>query len=248
MVKAIQIELLKSKRTKSFFMVSLLMAIATIWNILTFSTAIKHPELKGEGTLFSNQNVNLFMLPIAVCVFATRIVGNEYEGQTFKLQTANGQRMLTTFNHKFLFMMLLFSVLSILEVGVISYFGIQAGIYVSVTAVGLQLVGQYLAIFSLICLYLTLAMIMEKQGVVLALGLLGGFVSIVLNPGSDSFVSLINPLTGSGSLAPYKYQFVKEGLSNYIFDNQIFMKIIVYIIQCFVLYGVVRTILRRREN
>lgn len=248
MITAIKIELLKSKRTRSFFIVSILMVIATIWNILTFSAAIKHPELKVAGTLFSNQNVNPFMLPIAVCIFAARIVGNEHEGQTFKLQVANGQQMLTIFNHKFLFMMLLFSVLSILEVGFISFFGIQAGISILFSDVSFQLVGQLLAIFSLICLYLTLAMIMDKQGVLLALGLLGGFVSIVLTPGSDSFVSLINPLTGSGSLAPYKYQFIKEGLSNYIFDNQIFMKMIIYICQCFILYGLARMILRRKGN
>lgn len=248
MIKAIQIELLKSKRTKSFFIVSILLVIATIWNILTFSAAIKHSELKVAGTLFSNQNVNLFMLPIAVCIFASRIVGNEHAGQTFKLQVANGQQMLTIFNHKFLFMMLLFSVLSILEVGVISFFGIQAGISIPFTTVSVQIVGQLLAIFSLICLYLTLAMIIEKQGILLALGLLGGFISIVLNPGSDSFVSLLNPLTGSGSLAPYKYQFIKKGLSDYIFDNQIFMKMIIYVVQCFILYGLARIILRRKGN
>ncbi|MCK1255507.1 ABC transporter permease [Streptococcus uberis] len=248
MIKAIQIELLKSKRTKSFFIVSILLVIATIWNILTFSAAIKHPELKVAGTLFSNQNVNLFMLPIAVCIFASRIVGNEHAGQTFKLQVANGQQMLTIFNHKFLFMMLLFSVLSILEVGVISFFGIQAGISIPFTTVSVQIVGQLLAIFSLICLYLTFAMIIEKQGILWALGLLGGFISIVLNPGSDSFVSLLNPLTGSGSLAPYKYQFIKKGLSVYIFDNQIFMKMIIYVVQCFILYGLARIILRRKGN
>ena len=248
MIKAIQIELLKSKRTKSFFIVSILMVIATIWNILTFSAAIKRPELKVTGTLFSNQNVNLFILPIAVSIFASRIVGNEHAGQTFKLQVANGQQMLTIFNHKFLFMMLLFSVLSILEVGVISFFGIQAGISIPFTTVSVQIIGQLLAIFSLICLYLTFAMIIEKQGILLALGLLGGFISIVLNPGSDSFVSLLNPLTGSGSLAPYKYQFIKKGLSDYIFDNQIFMKMIIYVVQCFILYGLARIILRRKGN
>ncbi|WP_424555718.1 ABC transporter permease [Streptococcus agalactiae] len=188
------------------------------------------------------------MLPIAVSIFASRIVGNEHAGQTFKLQVANGQQMLTIFNHKFLFMMLLFSVLSILEVGVISFFGIQAGISIPFTTVSVQIVGQLLAIFSLICLYLTLAMIIEKQGILLALGLLGGFISIVLNPGGDSFVSLLNPLTGSGSLAPYKYQFIKKGLSDYIFDNQIFMKMIIYVVQCFILYGLARIILRRKGN
>ena len=73
----IYIEWLKSKRTKSFSVVAILIVVATLWNIATFLSAFSHPELKTVGTLFSNQNVNLLMFPIAVCVFAARIVGNE---------------------------------------------------------------------------------------------------------------------------------------------------------------------------
>ncbi|MDN2967426.1 ABC transporter permease [Streptococcus suis] len=86
-MNGVYIEWLKSRRTKSISIVIILMLVATLWNIATFISAFSsHPELRMAGTLFSNQNVNLLMFPIAVCVFASRIVGNEHEGQTFKLQ------------------------------------------------------------------------------------------------------------------------------------------------------------------
>ena len=197
----IYIEWLKSRRTKSFSIVAILIVVATLWNIATFSSAFSHPELKTVGTLFSNQNVNLLMFPIAVCVFAARIVGNEREGQTFRLQAVNGQHFLTIFNHKFL-----------------------------------------------ICIYLTLAMVLERQGILLALGLLGGFSGIVLNPRSYGFISLLNPITGFGSLAPYKYQFLGDGAFTYSFDEKILWKLVVYAVYCALLYGLANIILKKRGS
>ena len=107
-MKGVYIEWLKSRRTKSFSIVTLLMIVATLWSIAMFMSVFSHPELKNVGTLFSNQNVNLLMLPIAVSVFVSRIVSNEREGQTFKLQATNGLGLMTIFRHKFLFTMVFF--------------------------------------------------------------------------------------------------------------------------------------------
>ena len=111
-MKCVYIEWLKSRRTKSFSIVTLLMIVATLWSIAMFMSVFSHPELKNVGTLFSNQNVNLLMLPIAVSVFVSRIVSNEREGQTFKLQATNGLGLMTIFRHKFLFTMVFFFVMS----------------------------------------------------------------------------------------------------------------------------------------
>lgn len=242
----IYIEWLKSKRTKSFSVVAILIVVATLWNIATFLSAFSHPELKTVGTLFSNQNVNLLMFPIAVCVFAARIVGNEREGQTFRLQAVNGQHFLTIFNHKFLFMMIFFSIMSLLEVTVIYFFGKQVGISIPFSIIELHFVGQLLTIFSLICIYLPLAMVLERQGILLALGLLGGFSGIVLNPRSYGFSSLLNPITGFGSLAPYKYQFLGDGVFTYSFDEKILWKLVIYAVYCALLYGLANIILKKR--
>ncbi|MBM7636335.1 ABC transporter permease [Streptococcus saliviloxodontae] len=248
-MKGIFIEWLKSKRTKSFSIVTILMLVATLWNIATFMSVLSsHPDLRNVGTLFSNQNVNLLMLPIAICVFATRIVANEREGQTFKLQAANGQSLLGIFYHKFLFIMVFFAIMFVIEIVIIYLFGTQTGISIPLQIIGIQFVGQMLAIFSLTCLYLTLAMILEKQGLLLALGLLGGFLGILLNPRSYSFVSLLNPLTGSGSLAPYKYQFLGEGTFTYNLDEQLILKFIAYTFYCLVLFIIAKIIIGKRVD
>ncbi|HEM5603841.1 ABC transporter permease subunit [Streptococcus suis] len=248
-MNGVYIEWLKSRRTKSISIVIILMLVATLWNIATFISAFSsHPELRMAGTLFSNQNVNLLMFPIAVCVFASRIVGNEHEGQTFKLQIANGQSLTAIFRDKFFFMLVSFVIMSAIEIMIIYLFGTQAGISISLQIIGIQFIGQILAIFSLICLYLTLAMILEKQGILLALGLLGGFLGIILNPKSYCFTSLLNPITGSGSLAPYKYQFLGDGTITYNLDSQLLEKIVCYAIYCLILYLLAVLILRKKGN
>ena len=101
-----------------------------------FMSVFSHPELKNVGTLFSNQNVNLLMLPIAVSVFVSRIVSNEREGQTFKLQATNGLGLMTIFRHKFLFTMVFFFVMSFAEIVAICCFGKQSGISIPMDIVG----------------------------------------------------------------------------------------------------------------
>ncbi|MFX3733515.1 ABC transporter permease, partial [Streptococcus suis] len=105
-MNGVKIESLKSIRTQSISIVIILMFVAKHWKIATFISAFSsHTELRLAGTLFSNQNVNLLMFPIAVCVFASRIVGNEHEVHTFKLQIANVQSLTAIFLDKFFFML-----------------------------------------------------------------------------------------------------------------------------------------------
>lgn len=244
----VYIEWLKSKRTKSFSIVTAIIMITTLWNMVTFSSIFSHPELKIVGTLFSNQNVNLIMFPIAICVFATRIVGNEREGQTFKLQIANGQGVLTIFKNKFLFMMVYFGFMSLVEIIVIYIFGEQAGISIPLSIIGFQFIGQLLSVFSLICIYLSLAMILDKQGILLMLGLLGGFFGIILSSRSYGFISLLNPITSFGGLAPYKYQFLGDGAFTYIFDKQLLWKLVIYAFYCLLLYSLANLVLKKRGD
>ena len=247
-MKGVYIEWLKSRRTKSFSIVTLLMIVATLWSIAMFMSAFSHPELKNVRTLFSNQNVNLLMLPIAVSVFVTRIVSNEREGQTFKLQATNGLGLMTIFRHKFLFTMFFFFVMSVVEIVGICYFGKQSVISIPMDIVGVEFLVQLLSIFALVSIYLTLAMVLEKQGVLLGLGLLGGFLGNVLNPRSYGFASLLNPLTGAGSLAPYKYHYLGDGAYTYLLDQQLPWKLVFFMIYCLMLYGLANIILRKRGS
>ncbi|MFX4022421.1 hypothetical protein ACJBZI_07935, partial [Streptococcus suis] len=65
---------------------------------------------------------------------------------------------------------------------------------------------------------------------------------------SFNYTSLLNPITGSGSLAPYKYQFLGDGTITYNLDSQLLEKIVCYAIYCLILYLLAVLILRKKGN
>ena len=100
MVNALQIELLKSRRTKSFIITIFLMLIGFLWNTVSTGSEINSVSYDGVSVLFNNQTMNSFFLPIAISIFTSRIVSNELEGQTFKLQESNGTTLTQIFYSK----------------------------------------------------------------------------------------------------------------------------------------------------
>lgn len=74
MLKAIQIELLKSKRTKSFIIATLIVTMGLLWKIAAF---LGHTN--GVEVFFDNQDIHVFVLPIAISIFISRIISNEKE-------------------------------------------------------------------------------------------------------------------------------------------------------------------------
>ena len=59
---------------------------------------------------------------------------------------------------------------------------------------------------------------------------------------------MLNPLTGAGSLAPYKYHFLGDGAYTYLLDQQLPWKLVFFMIYCLMLYGLANVILRKREE
>ena len=100
MVNALQIELLKSRRTKSFIITIFLMFIGLLWNTVSTGSEINSVNYDGASVLFNNQTMNSLFLPIAISIFTSRIVSNELEGQTFKLQESNGRTLIQIFYSK----------------------------------------------------------------------------------------------------------------------------------------------------
>lgn len=90
MFQAIKIELLKSRRTHSFLISTIMMFVAFAWEIVVIKSEFAHPQLQNAGVFFNNQTVDCIILPIAMSIFVARIIGNEKEGMTFKLQGSNG--------------------------------------------------------------------------------------------------------------------------------------------------------------
>lgn len=74
--------------------------------------------------------MNSFFLPIAISIFTSRIVSNELEGQTFKLQQSNGTTLIQIFYSKLILSTVFFLILAILETVATNVFAMVNGVRV----------------------------------------------------------------------------------------------------------------------
>lgn len=246
MLNALRIELLKSRRTKSFFITMALMIVALAWNLVSLGEELHSIEYDTLGVLFNNQTINSFFLPIAVSIFTSKIVSNEIMGQTFKLQNANGTTTLQIFTSKMILASLFFLLISVLQTGVTSLFASMNGIQVPMQVKLIQCLGQFLASFTLICIYLSLAMFIERQGVLLSLGFIGGFFGLILASKSTSFLIFLFPWVGVPYLSPYKFTLIDATTYNYFLDQLILFKLVIYFFYALLIYFLVRQIIRKK--
>ena len=244
MVNALQIELLKSRRTKSFIITIFLMLIGFLWNTVSTGSEINSVSYDGVSVLFNNQTMNSFFLPIAISIFTSRIVSNELEGQTFKLQESNGTTLTQIFYSKLILSTVFFLILAILETVATNVFAMVNGVSVPLTITILQILGQLLSSFSLICLYLTFAMFTDKQGLLLSSGFIGGFIGLI----STILWTFAIPWVGCSYLSPYKFTLINNSSYLYKFDQSIYFRLLIYLIYCLLLYLLVRSIFLKKER
>lgn len=244
MLNALTIELLKSRRTRSFSMTLILMVVALLWNLLSLGGQL---EEKGLGVLFSNQTLNSLFLPIAISLFTNRIVTNELIGQTFKLQEANGRRRFQIFHAKLLLTALFFLLLALVETGVISLFALSQGVGIPFRVIALQTLGQWLASLTLILFHLGAAMIFDKQGVLLSAGFFGGFLGLILAPKSNALWSFLIPWSGCAYLSPYKFTVIDQTNFSFLVDDRIGLRMVVYTAYVGIIYLGLSQFLKRRR-
>lgn len=245
MIKAMQVEWLKSKRTKSLTVSTLIILVGVFWSIL--GTVMQKSSSGGEA-FFDNQDALPMFLPLAISIFVSRIIGNEREGRTFKLQASNAHGILEIFHNKLWFASLFFFAMGVMYTLIISFYAIFIkGESISWLAPVHQIVTFTLVSFVQICLYTVMAMIMEKQSVVLAAGFLGAFVGIVFQRLSMKFWSFLIPWLGSGFLSMYNFGYNNKTEMGFdTLDNQIFLKLIIYSVYAVLCYLAVRYIVLRK--
>ena len=78
MTKAIQVEWLKSKRTKSLTVSTLIILIGVFWSILG---TVMQKSSSGWEMFFDNQDALPMFLPLAISIFVSRIISNEKEAE-----------------------------------------------------------------------------------------------------------------------------------------------------------------------
>ena len=248
MFQAIKIELLKSRRTHSFLISTIMMFVAIAWEIVVIKSEFAHPQLQNAGVFFNNQTVDCIILPIAMSIFVARIIGNEKEGMTFKLQGSNGTSIKRIFYQKLAFTMgIFFVLLSIKTIGTV-VFSILQNIQLPLSTILIHLSGEMLNVFILACFTITLSMILKKQGLLMAFGFLGGFFGVVLSSKSSYLLSFLIPWIGSAYLAPYKFHLIDGTTYCYELDPQIFLRIILYFVFCVICYIFCKGVISNKEG
>lgn len=246
MIQILKLELLKVRRTKSFLFGLLITVAGVFWEISAKYSQAVNPELHQVSTLFNNQTVDVIVAPIAVTVFVLRIVRGEQVGKTFKLQQSNGQTYLSIFKNKLLLSVVFFAILALLEISLISLFAVLVGLIPSLSLLCVKFLGLILTDFCLLCLYLTLALLTEKQGLVLGLGFLGAFFGLILMQVATKIWSFIFPWLGSSYLSPYHFYVVDNNVYEYVKAPDLMLRFLLYVIFAFVIYRISLSIISKK--
>lgn len=251
-MRFLYIELEKARRTKSFLFTALLMTVAVFWNLVTRMQYLNKPQLHHVGTLFNSQSVDSLLLPLAVCLFVSRIVGNEKQGDTFKLQQSNGITILLIFYSKLILTVLFFTLLSACEIAIIAGYGYALGLSIPVSVLLIQWCAQIMGSFMLALIYVTSAMLINKSGIIIASGFVGGFLGIVLSSWSLHLWGIINIWALSAYLAPYKYHISgseQESLRmNFVVDSQLGIRFVIALALCVCVYIVSHRLIAQKEG
>ncbi len=189
-------------------------------------------------------------MPIATCLFVSRIVTNEKEGSTFKLQEANNTNLLTIFNRKLIFTNVVFLALNSLQVLMVYLNAVKYGINAPVSNLLLQIAGLTMSSFTLITFFLYLSMILEKQGLLLGIGFLSGFLGMIMSQASK-WLNLMFPFGGSSFLALYRIKVLQSGEPlDYVFawGNSVPVNYSLYFVYCILTYILVRHFLMKKEG
>ena len=109
------------------------MFIGLLWNTVSTGSEINSVNYDGASVLFNNQTMNSLFLPIAISIFTSRIVSNELEGQTFKLQESNGRTLIQIFYSKLILSTVFFLILGILGTVATNVFAMVKGVSVPVS-------------------------------------------------------------------------------------------------------------------
>ncbi|MTB63815.1 ABC transporter permease [Streptococcus sp. zg-86] len=245
MLKAIQIEWLKSKRTKS-----LMTSMAIILSGIVWTVAVSRVDGQGVESFFDNQDTHALILPLAISIFVSRIVFNEKEGRTFKLQASNGNGLQTVFHDKLWFASLFFVLMAILYSMIIFLYIVAVrGASVAIQLVWIQIATLSLASFVQVCLYLTLALSMEKPGGVLALGFIGSFLGLIFQSQTNKLWSFLIPWDGASFLSVYKFGFdPKTDKGFYTVDSQLALKITIYTLYALACYLLARKMMLKKKG
>lgn len=249
MIKLLEIEWLKSKRTKAFLIATLMVFLGVLWQII----ATGHTTSNILSSLLVNQTTDAIILPITTMVFTNRIVKNEHEGLTFKLQTANGLNVLSIFHSKLTFSLLFFTFLASLEISLFSLYVLFQGGQLLIIPLTIKWLGLLISYAISASLYLTLNIYCQKQGIIWGVGLMSSFLGLIFEAySSHQLWTGILPWQTPAFLSPYQYHYIGEKAGQSISENikmpQLGWHFAISILLLITLYESIITIIKRKRS
>lgn len=180
MIRALEMELYKTRRKRLWLVVGALIAVQIAWSLWGIRRMDAHDLQEGWlFTLYQFPLLNSILLPVIAAVIASRLSDMEHKGQTLKLiETLQPAGRL--FNAKFITGCLYLLAATLLQIAIILATGFTCGF---VGNPPLRLFAGYLLFSmavgaSILLLQQVLSLLFANQMVSLAVGLIGSFFGL----------------------------------------------------------------------
>lgn len=249
MRQALISEWLKSKRTSSYLLAFSLVVLGCFWEILASGDAAKH---SGMAALLSNQTAFGIILPLAIALFTAKLASNEHAGNAFFLPLANGYSYGKIFLGKLALSLLYMTVLLLFKVVFLVIYTSLEAIPVLWGALMVSVLGNFIAFFSLTCFYLTLAIVIDKQGILLGAGFIGMFFGIIGQAWTSYIWSWWLSFTSASYLVPFLFHYEGEqkghALINYIATPHLGLRFSLGLLLAVISFGLAYSLMQRKKG
>lgn len=247
-MKNLKNEIYKVKRTRIFFYTLMILTVAFFWATgasMNYLSKIKEGNTNIIITTFTD--LNTIFIPIITSVVSMKICAIEHEHQTFKFLKANGIDKVVLYKGKSSFLLLTISIIIIIEAIFIVIMSIVYGLNFEIDNIAKFIIGTIIAGYILNSILLMIALKYKNRALILSVGILGGFIGIVISR-LPIFVKSIIPFGIINVLSPVNIQYDRNlGSLVYLDKEGIYAYIVIYFILGIIIHNICTKRLDKEE-
>ncbi|KKF41178.1 ABC transporter permease [Streptococcus uberis] len=192
MVVHFYLELIKLKRRSFFLALIALLVISIIWSSII--------SLKGLNRLqsplmpiYDLSIINTMIMPLFISILSSRLMELEHSGKTFKLLQTNNESSWQLFKAKYLFMTVICSATSFIQVTYLYIFSNQNNLATPIYYFITYIISFITVSVFLSLIHLFLAFKYSNQSITIISGLVGSFVALVTGGMLPKLVTIFIP-------------------------------------------------------
>ena len=204
MISNLSLERLKAKRTKAYGISFIILLVAMMWITASNLQYMKVPERRDFFIIIGSfSDLNALLFPIAIALFCSKISDIEHKGNTLKLLIPSGQNIGSLYYSKVIYSGLFFTLLVLLQSIMIPVISKKYQVPFEMNLYLHHLIGLVIANLCLISIQVFLSLKIEKQAISISIGLLGGFLGIMMSRAPEVLRRIL-PWGYIGVLSPVK--------------------------------------------